>query len=291
MIEAATDINEHAIKDGAHPCVHADDYNAIDAVRHSVLKWHHKAPKHVHHAMYHPKPPTPQMTLGSFTHGAVLEPDTFEDSYYYGLDIDRRSNANKEKHKAWDEENHGKTLITHEDHHLAKGMIAAVWDHPEASTLLSGDRRQNEVTIVWTDEETGLRCKCRPDRLTRMLTDMGEFETLIDLKTTGRDASPYGRMWYCRDQFVDTQMAFYLMGMRAVQPNLGHIEHRVILVEKDAPHGVAVFPMDEETMDRAAEDVRRWLNRHATCVESGEWPDYATIGHYAVNVPRRREEG
>ncbi len=51
--------------------------------------------------------------------------------------------------------------------------------------MLNGGKGMNEVSIVWVDEQTGLKCKARLDRL----TVYRGYPFVLDLKTS-KDASP-----------------------------------------------------------------------------------------------------
>ena len=68
--------------------------------------------------------------------------------------------------------------------------------------------------------------------------------------------------------------AFYMDGIKAVY---GHYPtHWVhVVVEKDAPHCVALYELPGEDIERGRVLNRRAINLFARCLDAGKWPGYA----------------
>jgi hypothetical protein len=138
-------------------------------------------------------------------------------------------------------------------------MAEAVLANPRAAALLSAGK--TEQTLTWTDEETGLPCKCRADHIDgRIVTDL---KSTADIRTRALTQSIY---YYA----YDLQAAHYCAGVRSVfgvEP-----EFWFVFCNKAAPFHVRVGPLNEDAL-YAGEELRRELLRLvADCTESGEWP-------------------
>lgn len=208
-----------------------------------------------------PEAPTPAMVLGSALHSRVLEPEKFPGEYVRAPDVDRRTKDGK---AAWAElEASGATVLSAADWSLCSGMADAVRSHLAADRLLSRAGGA-ELSLFWTDQRTGLECKCRPD----YLTDDG---WIVDLKTT-EDASPSGFAKSALNFRYHVQAAWYLRGVRQSggEPR-GFV---FIAVEKKPPHAVAVYLADDDMVRLGLAEADRCLNRLAECFETEHWPGY-----------------
>jgi len=238
-----------------------DAYFEIEAWNWSLLKEAEKSPLHVQHRRTTPRPDTPPMRFGRACHTAVLEPDRFplEWTVYEG----RRAG------KVWDEfaeVNHAKGILTVDEYDTCLAVRDAVHANPLAARLLRGCAF--EQTVLWTDPDTGLACKCRPDAL--------KPYKVIDLKTTRSiDARRFGRLAYDMGYFG--QGAFYTEGVKlSVARRRRDWEFIVIAVEAEQPHDVGIFKVDDDSLYAASQDVHTLLRRVAACEKSGIWP-----GRYA----------
>ncbi|NBS68382.1 hypothetical protein EBT31_05635, partial [bacterium] len=122
--------------------------------------------------------PTPAMRLGTAVHTLTLEPDSWDSRYVTAPQIDRRTKEGKATWAEFEALSAGRELISCDDRAVISRMAEAVWKHPAAEMLLFKLPGKAETTHMWTDEATGLQCKCRPD----WLTDDGSL--IVDLKTT-----------------------------------------------------------------------------------------------------------
>lgn len=230
-----------------------DEYQALDAVNASTLKWMRKSPKHYQWRLSHPPEETDAMKLGRAAHCVVFEPDRFPIEYVFWTGGVRRG-------KDWDafrEAHVGQTILRLDEYAACLSMRDAVRAHPEAAPLLATG--QAEHVIQWTDADTGLACKARLDFL---------GPELLDLKTTndlerGRFESTSARIGH------HVQLAFYGMGLRALGLDR---PITVIGVESQEPYDVGVFSLTEDVLWAGEEEARALLAKVAAGRFSGQWP-------------------
>lgn len=206
------------------------------------------------------------MRLGTATHLAVFEPERFDERVAVWEGERRAGNAYKE----WLAANEGKLHLRAQDLAGIDAIAAAVRAHPVAAALL--DQGEAEVTLRWTDEETGLECKGRADWIRR--EDDGSI-TVIDLKTT-RTVNPRLFASQVANLAYHGQAAHYVAGVRAMNPGVDVVRFLVIAVESSAPHDVVVYELDAGVPDGAlhvGELLRReLLTKLADCIRHDEWP-------------------
>lgn len=255
------------IAPGLHRGMSYDEYARIEAARHSFLCYFERTPAHARERMLNPRPETDFQAIGHAEHVAILEPARFELEFaaqpYMG---DRRSSkvrADEDKFRA---DHPGITFLTVDEFDLCLRMRDAVWAHPTASEILRG-KGHNEVTAVWDERETGIRCKARLDRLTKL----GDWSVIADVKTS-RDASPRR---FSRDVLkygYAHQGAMYLDGVDTLAPRPRKFV--LIVVEKERPYCVAAYEMEQDALDLAADQYRKHLRTYADCLATGRWPGF-----------------
>ena len=233
-------------------------YYAGPGVNWSTLKWMRESPLVYRHRMEHGAKDTTTFAMGRLTHTLALEPEKFTEAYAIWTDGDRRGNAWKE----FQESNAGKTIFKPAEIAQAVAMADAVRRHPLVQPYLVGGLYEH--AIYWTDPETKLPCKARPDLI------LPEQEILLDLKSTqsidtyrfGRDVAKY--MYYA-------QLGHYHNG---VIHALGWKPKRtlIVAVEKDAPHDVGVFEVKPDDIMIGKDEVRALMERLQECRASNTWP-------------------
>lgn len=164
-----------------------------------------------------------------------------------------------------------KTIITAEEFQRAEAMAAAVMEHPIAGKLLAPEVGVAELSCYWTDPKTGVLCRCRPDF-------WRNDDIVVDLKTTV-DASPEGFSKSIESWGYHRQDAFYQDGIRAAIEQSGSDRARpkafvFVVVEKAAPHAVAVYRLDSDSAEIGRREYREALDTYAACQGRGEWPGY-----------------
>jgi len=227
-----------------------DEYAAIDAVNFSTLKDADKSMAHYRYRCDHPRTDTPRFAFGRAVHTAVLEPDRFALEYAVWDGGRRGTNAYKE----FEAVNEGRTVLSADDYDACLAVRDAVRAHPAASDLLRGD---SEVTVTWTDPDTGLECKARVDHINE--------DCIVDLKTAAStDPREFGNT--VGKYLYHGQLAHYSNGVRL--PGNPHI----IAVEIEPPYDVVVYRLPDEALHAGQQLVADLLAHVAACNDTGVWP-------------------
>jgi len=258
-----------SLEPGIHSDIPASAYHAMtDYVSKSYLKRLDKCPA----AAKVPQEDTPAMAFGRASHVFLLEGEEafIEECAVIPAGIDRRTKAGKDEWGYFVAVNQGKTIITAEEFHKIIEMRQALQKHPFAPKLLADG--VSEQTVIWVDRDTGIMCKCRPDRI-----PSGNKGVLVDLKTCScaaeyefcRDVVKYG---YC------IQSAFYLDGLNAVANN-GFDAFCFIAMEKEPPYRTETYMLDADFIAYGRDEYRRLLRIEQKCRERGFYPNYAGDGN------------
>ncbi len=204
--------------------------------------------------------PTPAMLVGSAVHTRVLEPELFDRDFVVAPDLDRRTKAGKDAWAEFQAAAGRRTLLTPDQAELANQVAKAVREHPAAALILDQPGTA-EQSYFWTDEETGLECKCRPD------WHSADRRLIVDLKTT-EYASPENFKRSVHKWRYHVQAAWYLRGLSAEQ-------FVFIAVEKQPPYLVAVYVASAEMVAAGSRVAARDLTVLAECRQRDEWPGYS----------------
>lgn len=281
------------MKPGIYDDVSFDDYLEIDAVNQSLLKKMSRSASHCHAAMSEPDEPSKPMRFGKLLHAGKLEPLTVA-RLYTVMDPYELDDANKtakgvktesknttyyktkvEEHKA---ANPGKEVVEQADFDQMVKMVQTIDADPDASRLFARGGT-NEVTIVWVDEETGLLCKLRTDRLIQ-----DEWPTILDLKKAANADEDWhngvmsfpmqiGRIGY------DVQAAWYVDGAKGATGK--DTNFLCVAVEDNAACGMRIYDLtaahsgEPSWADIGRRKYRPWLRQFAECKKTGVWPGYA----------------
>ena len=253
---------------GIYPALSYADYAAIDAVRSSDLKGFRRSALHARYAMQHPVE-SAALVLGQAVHAALLEPYTFERAYARAPKVDRRTNAGKAEWAAFVAANAGRVVVPADDYDEALALVAAARNAPLVRELLCGaeDADYNEVSLVWEDPDTGLRCKARLDRY----TFHDGANTVVELKTTA-DASPAAFARQIANLGYHTSAAWYLRGAHALEMAPGQFVF--VALEKGEPHAVATYELGELFRSLGNEECDRALRAYAAAKAADAWPGY-----------------
>ncbi len=246
--------------DGIYPGVPFAEYHKWDAASHSRLCDLARSPAYCRLRTTTPDASTTAKDSGTVVHALVLEGTI--DGRYHIKDYDARSTENKAKLQA--AKDAGLLVVTPDELRDAQAIAASVLAHRRASALTAKAARR-EVSIVWTDPTTGIRCKARPDAM----ADVRGRRILVDLKrvrTAHPDDFPRGML----DLDIDSQMAWYRDGLRA----LGWAPDDVVIVAvlPDAPHEVWCHRLADDVLTRGVMRNEKAVKVYAECVRTGVWP-------------------
>jgi hypothetical protein len=298
------------VKPGIHAGIPNAAYHGGPGISKSGLDLIHRSPMHYWHAVNsaNDNDPTTAQRIGTAFHALVLEPDEFAAGYVLPFDAPDgalvTSDDIKERLKshglkvsgtkpelisrlrevepdavflddlkhAYAVENAGRVILTTDEWDQLHAMRDAVLAHPVAGKLLTAAPGDAELSVYWTDQETGELCRCRPDFWRR-------DGILVDVKTTD-DASPEAFARSLVNWRYHVQHPFYLDGCAAAikqcgASNMVTPRHFLFLVvEKKAPYAVAVYRLNEESVDAGRREYRRDLDLYAKCRATNDWPGY-----------------
>ncbi len=181
----------------------------------------------------------------------------------------------------------GLTPLLPEEMETVQGIQKAIQAHRTAKSLVTGG--EAEATLTW--EWNGLPCKCRPDFL-----PVTHGSWMVDLKTAiSANPKAVARKAFNEGWFV--RAAWYMAGHKEARGKLP-AKYLFVVVEKDPPHLIEVYEMDDRALIYGDQIIMRTLRRAEDCFASGKWPGYGDGGITTLALPSwaefqraEREEG
>jgi hypothetical protein len=260
---------------GFYPGIPRDEYDAIEAMRYSTLKFFRQSPLHARMQMTSPSDPSPAMLVGQAVNTAIFYPDQVDSQFVQALAVPKRSKVQKEQHLAFAAANRTKHILKPDEMDRVKRMQKAVWSNADARALLTG-KGANELGVVWEDEIGPTRCKSLLDRMT---TDANDYPCIVDLKTSrALDRHLFSR--FILDYGYHIQAAMYLRGANKIRPL--RRKYYFICVENAAPFDCRVLQLEEDAIEQGEREVERYLRLNHECVTNDTWPGY---GNGWVSLP------
>jgi hypothetical protein len=262
---------------GIYENVPPEIYFLWDAVSNSRLNLMARSPAH-YNAGFQGEP-TPAMSFGTLVHDGVLEPLSIIQRNVFEPDwsLDERNTTSdgarsfssatkfvREQKAKFRELHRDKKIVSESDYNKMVGIATTLSNCEVMRGLMSAGKP--EVSIVFDDPETGLRCKSRCDWLR-----VGKGgSVLLDLKTTA-DASEFERS--ILKYGYSRQLAFY---RRAVELSTGERPAVwICAIETQSPFGHRVATLAAETLAIGEHELDELLQRVAECQASDTWPGYA----------------
>lgn len=240
------------------------EYRENAAISRSELWQMNKTPLHFKYNQEHPKEDTPSLAFGRACHKYILEKDDFSNEFVVAPKIDGRTKAGKEEWAHFTFENMGKEIITGDDMAVIEDMAEAINSVPIARELLTGI---HEKSFFWTDEETGVDCKCRPD----CLSEYEGKKYIVDYKTTDS----------CEDRAFERSVRKYGYKFQAGMYREGVFKNTFddygfafVAQEKKAPYAVRVYICTPEFIDQGYDQFRELIGKYKDCCETGNWYGY-----------------
>ncbi|EHA9560404.1 exonuclease VIII, partial [Salmonella enterica subsp. enterica] len=221
---------------------------------------------------------TKTLDTGTAFHCRILEPEEFSKRFIIAPEFNRRTSAGKEEEKTFLEEcaRTGRTVFTAEEGRKIELMYQSVMALPLGQWLVES-AGYAESSVYWEDPETGILCRCRPDKI------IPEFHWIMDVKTTA-DIQRFRTAYY--DYRYHVQDAFYSDGYRA---QFGERPTFVFLVASTTAecgrYPVEIFMMGEDAKLAGQREYRRNLQTLAECLNNDEWPAIKTL-----SLPRWAKE-
>lgn len=242
-----------------------DEYHDSSGFSRSALIKLSKSPYHFWYeyisGLCKKKEQTPSMIIGTAFHTLLLEPHKFEEEICVAPKIDRRTAKGKEDYERFLNDSLGKTILNQEQFEKVKSMASFVNKHSIVKDLLDGCRM--EKSIYWTDLDTGIQFKVRPDAWLPTI--------VVDIKTTS-DIS-INRFGYSAQEY-----GYYLQAGMTYEAlkSLGILMDAFVIlaVEKEEPYAPAVFNMSQKAIQYGIDQFTYFKKILAGCLEKNEWPGY-----------------
>lgn len=230
---------------------------ALDVVERSLL--------HYRHWVENPEDTDSDVfRFGRALHASVLEPDTFAARFPVLPDFGpMQSKANREARDAWLAK-HGATgylLPTELD--LVLAMQASALNHPLARKLLFGGI--SEVTLVWTDPETGLPCKARGDKWQNTHNVCADVKGVLNASYESFARAVVAHRYH-------VQHAHYCDGFRVIGAPVSAFPF--ICIEKEPPHAIGIYTLDPPSEERGYALRNRAMERLAGAMQTHQFPGY-----------------
>jgi hypothetical protein len=259
------------MKPGIYPNIPFADYLAIDAVSNSRLGQLAKSPAHykANAELEQTKP----LVIGRLVHAGRLEPLSLIQRYAvcpdFHLDPGNRTDKGdpsqstqtkwcKEQVANFGAANWGKEIVSRSWYDEMMAMVTSLDADPLAKEIFN-EPGEVELTLVWNDDETGLLCKARLDKISRdRITDL---KTTPDLSAFTRAMARYG---YHR------QGAHYRNGWSTLNGEC--LDFWIAAVEKSPPFCVQAAPVHEDSIESGELKRRELLRLLADCMDSDKWP-------------------
>lgn len=237
-----------------------------------------KSPAHYLANRLSPHESTPAMELGRRIHLRVLEQVEWRRRVKVYPDFGEGKGSRTAK---WDWEEKvlaevpDAVLIKQSECDMIDAIARQLHSCPVVGNLL-GDGR-SEVTLTWTDADTGLACKARVDHLLRR---HGKRVAFLDLKKTV-NASPERFPYEAWKYRYHIQGAHYVEGGKAV---LGEEPLFVLVaIETEPPYCHKAYVVDEGFLDMGLQLRNRSMKRLRRCLDEGSFPGYgATVANLAL---------
>lgn len=234
------------------------EYHAHPALGKSALFELTKSPQMFRYRQENPQE-SATLFFGQAFHKYVLEPDTFLEEFAILPECDKRTKEGKATMETFTANNIGKTLITTADFQTICDMHCSLMSNKLAASLIRNSL--HEQSHFWTDLETGVKCKCRPDM---------EYESaklLIDLKSCNNA----GTDMFSRDC---VKYGYHLQAAHYLTPFPNDWQFMFIAVEKTKPHQVNVMTADAEFIASGKMLQADLLKLYKKCSDTNNWYGY-----------------
>lgn len=260
---------------GLHKDVPFEQYLSWPCVNAGLLKAAARSAAHAQASLTEDNEPSDALRFGSFAHAGRLEPLAVTERYVVMPDLtegicksDGSPAANpkatkeyKQRVANWQLENGGdKEIVPHDWYEQLTAMNARLIEHERAVDWLNG-YGPAEVSIVWDDPATGVRCKARADKLRPKKRRCVDYKTCRGLDFFAKDIVTFG---------YDVQGAFYRAGLAEVTSETWGFD--LVAQEKTSPFVVNAAPLSRTNLEVGAAKMRQALDLIVQCVTSGEWP-------------------
>lgn len=211
------------------------------------------------------------LNFGDAMHAICLEPDRLRSDFVVMPDFDGRTNAGKAYKAEFIAENSGKSILTHDEHKKLNLMFESVMAHPFARRMIEAEGHA-EASYYWTDPDTGVLCRCRPDK------NILGTRFLVDIKTT--DTIANFERYSIEDYRYYVQDPFYCDGVNACTGDNEKDTFIFLVIQKTIELGrypVRCVVLPEELVRYGRGTYQRDLGDYKTAVDSGVFTGIHTL--------------
>ncbi len=266
---------------GAYPGIAAEDYHrnpnllpgpSLSGTGAKTLVA--KSPAHFwYNSPLNPKRPPEEdkrhLNIGKAAHDRLLLADRWETHYFIlPPQFDPRATV---KQAEWHAEaaaarEAGKVILRSVDADTVDAVVDAVQNNELASALLTNG--ESELTLAWQHKETGVWLRARPDFLPTARQIISDLKFMAD---GSRNA--FSRAISANGYAISAAMI--CDGVAAVFGDKVPPHWMHIVVEKEAPHVVALWELPLEDINRGRWLYHRAVRLFAECLNRDRWPGYA----------------
>jgi len=214
-----------------------------------------------------PRKSTAALNIGKAAHDMLGLGDEWPNAYWIAPAGYNRGHTNKWADAIAEEADaieRGATILSHDQAETVSAMAQRLRQNDLADALFSNG--ESEVTIAWQDEETGVWLRVRPD----WLPHAGRF--IPDYKTCA-DASPAAFQRAVDNYGYHQSAALYMEGIEKAT-DLDPKAFMFVAQEKEPPHIVQIYQLDEAARAWGAALNRRAIRKFADCLSRDRWPGY-----------------
>jgi hypothetical protein len=264
-----------APEQGVYHNVPPEIYHRWDAISSTLLKKYEKNPA----TARLPFMPSDDVNVGSGIHAYVLQgvAGLNNECFILPMDCEGTSKAAKESRQVCLSMNYGKTPLpprygvgAAENKvpmmDVLTGVNTSFRSHPKTSTILALAGKRVEVSLVWTDIQSGCACKAR--------LDVWDGQIIWDIKKT-RDLDRF--QWQIKELNYEIQAGFYFEG--AIQCGLNPVAFGFLPCEAVEPYRVGCGYLDPDKLEAARVNSLRLVGLVKESHETGNWPNYKPPVH------------
>ena len=201
------------------------------------------------------------LVLGDAVHCQILEPDEFWDRYHMVQTRSRLTKAFREAQELYPQ----LVCLTIPEYDMICQMSEALWNDKHARTYLEL-RGKPERTFYYTDKETGIELKARPDFISDNSTYVLDIKTCrsIDPFQFTRDCDDY-KYWLSPELINNAVEA--VRGKRPEAYVFLCVENR-----GEKKPDTAVYYADLDFLEMGERKLKEALSTLKECRDKGEWP-------------------
>jgi len=275
------------IIDGIYTDITIEDYHANRShVSATTLKYAKESLKHFdwYRRGLLEKPTGSHFDFGNAFELALLSPDEYvkkvavmpENDWYEEIKAARtevktwrNTTMYKDRHANWISENQGKYIINEtgkESFETIEEMLNSCYADKVIQALIKNTEYQ--LSLFWTDPETGVKLKTRPDICKR------KKNVVVNLKTT-LDGSPQAFSKDLNKYDYPLQASIEIRGCLASGAMESIDKYFWLVVEKVAPFNATIYEFAERDIAACSDNLDFILHKISKAEKQNIWPGYS----------------